>query len=161
MGYPVYLLSRSRKTVDRRTSSVAALIASASWVTWDATADIALEAQAGDELVASINGIWGGEAYEGYIDIATWVSGAGVHWFGTGEPTTTTGYGISGWYGVLNVISVIGGNMSYTVVAGDVVAGLVTCRLRVRSNNAFGKTLFNSAIVPFQWSLENRGPQDT
>ena len=159
MGTPRFLPARRHKFVDRRTGSIAMPLASAVWATLDATADITVEAQVGDVLLVDVNGLWGSEMQNGFLDVATWVSGAGVHWFGSGEPTTNTGGGVQTWYadgGVAGVYYKACGAIRYTVQAGDIVNGDVTLRLRYRVTG--NKTLYNTALNPFQWSVENIGP---
>lgn len=158
MAYPPFLQARSFKFVDRRTGSIAALT-STTWANLDATADIQLEANVGDTIIVSANGLWGGEAQNAALDVATWNGSALVNWFGSGEPTTTTGDGIPGWFSASSITyESLSGLMARSLVAGDIANGQVTLRLRYRVTAS--KTLMNSSTDPFQWMAWNIGPTD-
>lgn len=86
-------------------------------------------------MPGDLSGLWEDQANLGFIDVATWVAGAGVNWFGSGEPTTISGNGIMSWVHTNDaVFSGIGGTAHLVVQAGDISGGTVTLRLRWHSS---------------------------
>ena len=108
-------------------------ITSTTWIDLDTSLDLVVTAATGDLIEASLNGLWADTAQFGFLDLATWVSGAGVNWFGSGELTTSTGNGINNWSHTNDaVFNGMGGPVHLVVQAGDISGGTVTLRLRTR-----------------------------
>lgn len=111
-------------------------INSTTWVNLDTGMDLTLTAATGDKVVCWLSGLVEATAAAFlFFDCATWVSGAGVHWMGSGEPTTSTGNGVGAWV-VRDVAQFnnLSGSIGLVLQAGDISAGTVTLRLRCRVN---------------------------
>jgi hypothetical protein len=146
----------------RRTSgnSVLNKPSSSTWYDLDSALDLVLNAAAGDLVLVGVNGEWGNELASAFLDVASVTpSGAPVnYWGGSGGASQN---GIAGWSGMPSVFTFPGPPMPRVLVAGDVVKGQATLRLRVRLNLAnTNKTLFANANQPFVFWAENRGRQD-
>jgi hypothetical protein len=109
-------------------------VSSTTWVNLSTSLDLTLTAATGDICEVTISAMAEStSANYCFIDCATWVSGAGVNWFGSGEPTTGTGNGVPGWH-LPNVAEyeAISGSVAMALVSGDISGGTVTLRLRTR-----------------------------
>lgn len=157
MAYPRFQLSRSFKKAIRTAGSLA--LNSTAWADLPVTGalDLVLAAQVGDEIEVACNGVYANEGVEAALNVATIVSGAPVNHVG---PAAATDYGLPGWYGAPSISSTIGAPALYTVVAGDLVGGAVTLRIRYQTKQAAVKTLYASAALPFRWHAKNLGPAD-
>lgn len=126
---------------------------STTWANVDTGLDIAVAAQAGDVLMVPLSATFGTENVYAYLDAATIVSGSPVNYVsGQGGATDD---GVSGWWGGANQYSAVGTAIQYVVQAGDISGGVVTLRLRYRTETAANKTLYASADNPLQWSVVN------
>lgn len=111
--------------------------------------DITLDdVAAGDVIVARLAGMWANQSAWGYLDFASIVSAAIVNTFSGGASD-----GIRGLLGVNAAWTPFDGAAHYTVQAGDISAGSITVRARVKTSGA--KTLNHD---PGQFSLLNLGP---
>lgn len=158
MGYPRFRRSRAHK-FSRRTSGNIAIV-NAAWQDIAVDLDIVLEAQVGDTIEVGVTGSWMGEALNGYLDVVTRVNGVQVSNI-SGVTESGTSEGVTGWYGLPSAWSPVGGSVMNTLVAGDISAnGLVTLRLRGRTNAAGTKSIAATAAIPFQFWAKNLGPMD-
>jgi len=146
------------KTI-RRTAGNLLLLSNAAWAdlpTIAATWDLALAAVVGDVIRAELSGMWNNDAAWGGLDVATIVAAAPVNYFGgTGLGTDN---GVGGWTAPTLAYQPLGGAAFRTMVAGDLAAGQVTCRLRYRSITAGNRTLNADAATPLAFTLTNLGP---
>jgi hypothetical protein len=129
------------------------------WGNVDTTTDQTIEAAVGEVIVLHPSFMWGAQADAGFIHAVTIVSSAVVNYVcSQGEPTTTTGDGTPAWFGFGGQNTVCGIPVRYTVQAGDISNGQVTFRLRARTG-AGNRIIQASATDPFQFAVENIGPQ--
>lgn len=162
MAYPRYLVSRNMVKA-RRTSGNITLNGTA-WANVDTGLDLTLKkVQAGDQLVYGISAFWQNEAIHGFLDVVTLVSGSPLNSFAVqGAVETTPGYKFGGWYGVASAYTAMTGTCPpYTVVAGDVVSGAVTLRLRGATLSAGNKVIRATTSEPFDVWAMNLGPAQT
>lgn len=145
------------KFVRRVSTDIA--VTSTTWIDLDATLDLTLAAAVGDVIEAFFQGEWNNEARFGYLDAATIVAGSPVNVMSTGTTESPTGGGIASWGTTqASVYIPASGSVFYTIVSGDLSAGQVTMRLRVRIDAAGTKTLFANANTPLSWAIKNLGP---
>lgn len=161
MSYPRFQRSRDFKFFQRTAGNLT--VNSTTWAdlptigtTWDAV----LPAQAGDVIECGLVAFVApsGTTYT-IMDVASIVAGAAVNYWG-GWSGASTGWGVQAWLGVNTVGHSKGGSVMKTLVAGDLSAGTVTCRLRYRTDNAANQTLCGDAIQPLQFWVKNLGPMD-
>lgn len=157
MAYPRFRRARTHKFARRTAGDVA--FTSTTFAAVDTALDFTLEAQVGDVIEFSGNGMWSNENIASALDVATWVSGAAVNYFSSGTGTSA-GNGLVGWYGVQAVYAPFSGAVHYVVQAGDIVSGLVTVRLLGRTTTAGTRTLFASGTNLLQVAAKNLGPVD-
>lgn len=116
-------------------------LTSTSWADVGGPADLAIAAVAGNIVLISVNGHWGNEATIGFLDVSVVASGNAV----SGIAFSATSQGVGSWRGASGAQQPIGGMIPYVVQPADVVAGVVTFRLRGRTNTATNKTMIASA----------------
>lgn len=137
---------------------------STSWANVHASAfDLTLEAQVGDVLVATPNFRVSTEAVDLWFDAVTVVSGTVTNSFSRAGAVTTSppSYGVPGWKCVSGIEQIVVGGVPYTVVAGDIVDGRVTVRLRYVTATATNRTMnADGTNWPAFFMLQNIGPQD-
>jgi hypothetical protein len=155
-----YQLARAFKRV-RRTTGDITLGTSANWANVDTAVDFVLAAAVGDELEYAINGYLTTTAGSGSFDVCTVVAGAPVNSFANGGAVTAAPppYGVQGWTMPGSTLAPVAGSAWYTVVAGDLVAGYVTLRLRYQLGVA-SRVLYSSANNPLFLCARNLGPAD-
>lgn len=124
----------------------------------DADFDIILPAFAGDIIEYTISSIWDNEGVSGYLDVQTRVAAAAVSWFGSTEPTPTTGNGTGAWFGASGVYTALGGTCQLILSAGDISSGTVTLRPRYRGSTAGTKTLNADTTMRLKLMAKNLGP---
>jgi hypothetical protein len=156
MAYPRFRKARAHKLLTRTSGDITAN--STTWANLDTGLDMTVPASIGDTIRYGMSAYVNGEAVALAVQPATLVSGALVSWFGGGEPTTTTGTGVSGWFVEASVTGRIGPPVMLVVVAGDISSGKVTVRLRYRTGSASAKTVQASTTTPLQVWMENIGP---
>lgn len=161
MSYPRHQLSRAFKIARRNSGNIT--LNSTNWANVDIGMDHVLAAQVNDVIFGGLSGLTGNENVGAYFDIVTVVAAAPLNSFGkAGAVETAPGVqGILQWQsfqgqGYLGV----GGEYPYTVVAGDIVNGVVTVRLRYATNIATNKTLFADTNHPLAFWAKNLGPVD-
>jgi hypothetical protein len=140
----------------KRTSG-SIVVSSTSWTNLDTGMDLVLAAATGDCIEVSVNGFWNQEAGQnGFLDVATIVSGSPVNYFvtGTGSPSE----GIPAWSAEPSRYTYIGAPWIYTLQAGDISSGTVTLRLRCQNPVGGTKTLFAISAIPFYFQAKNLGP---
>lgn len=116
--------------------------------------DLVVAAVAGDKLVfgASFRANAGPQTY---VDVATVVAGAPVNWLGADGGAGS--FGIASYLVETGVDSPRGGDVAYTVVAGDVVGGTVTLRMYYRTATGVGPVFNATTALPFQIFVLNFG----
>ncbi len=136
--------------------------AAVAWTNLDTGMDITIAAQVGDTLEASLSALVGSETVSAYFDVVTIVSATPVNSFGKrGAVETAAGFYIIGWFCSNGVFTPLGAPVHYTVVAGDLVSGLVTLRLRYATSAATNKTFYASGTTHIaEFCVSNRGPVD-
>lgn len=121
--------------------------------------DITIPAWPGDDVRVGAAILLGTEAFDALFDVVTIVSAAAVNSVGAAgaAPGTNLTDGITAWVNdAAQHGRGFGPPVLYTVVAGDIVSGKVTFRLRYRSAGA--RTLLAQAGDPAFWWVENVGP---
>lgn len=125
-----------------------------SWANLDTGLDLVLTAAAGDEVLISVTGFWGGEAVYAFLDAVSIVSGSPVNsWASNGAPDAS-GQGVRSWWGKTGTDWDIGGSISRTLVSGDISGGTVTLRLRTRTFSSANKTFLASTSDQFWWGAQ-------
>lgn len=159
MSYPRYQAARGFKTARRTAGNVSS---PTGWGNFDTALDLVLAAQVGDYIEASVSAFVNSENGEVALDVGTLVSAAIVNVFSTGTTESSTGSGVAGWFQSNSIFNSIGSPILYPLVAGDLSAGTVTLRLRIRNTNApgAGKSIRANAAQPFVWTVKNLGPAD-
>lgn len=127
---------------------------STTWANVDTGIDLVMAAAVGDEIEVGVSGRWNPEAVEGYLNVATIVSGSPVNYV---MPGGAADAGAAGWMGDNGEPTHIGAAISYTVQAADVSAGTVTLRLRYRTSTATNKVFVADPTQPFHWWARNLG----
>jgi len=156
MAYPRFTRARDFKFIKKTAGNYT--INNISWTNLDTGLDLVLRAEIGDVIEAAVSCWWAQESTDGYLDMATLVSGSPVHYFGgTGAGTNA---GVSGWGNNLTAGGPASGPVMYTLVSGDISADTVTLRLLFRTSVATNKTLKASADFPFFVQAKNLGPVD-
>lgn len=124
---------------------------SATWTDLDTGSDLDFTGVlVGDVVQIEFWGVLGTENTAGDFDVATIVSAAPVNFFGSGEPTTSTGSGIWSWTRAAStVLKPFGGAASLVVQSGDLTAGALKLRIRCRGGSI---TLFGTTLDQFFWS---------
>lgn len=114
---------------------------------------ITVAAVTGDILEVAVNGLWGAEAPNAFLDVATMVSGSPVNYISGGALQ-----GVAGWVGPSSGFAMPTGTMIYTVQAGDISGGNVVLQLRAWGSSS-GKTLFAAPAsnYAFTWMARNTG----
>ena len=127
------------------------------WTPLHATAlDLTVSAQVGDLLEYTINGSMDNGGSSESFDVVNVTSS--IFW--ASGTTTALTYGHMGWRCQTSVEASIQGAVTYTVVAGDISAGLVKCRLHYRSDSSNARTVYGggTAGTMLYVSLRNLGP---
>lgn len=160
MDYPRFI--RSGQLVKARRTSGDVTLNSTAWANVDTSLDLTLnECQVGDEIIFGVSGLSANEATGVNMDVVTVVSAAAVSSFGArGAATAAISSGtIPALYAPTGVYAALSGvTPPYTVVAGDLVDGSVTLRLRYATDAATNKVLFGSVQVPLDVWAMNLGP---
>jgi hypothetical protein len=154
MAYPRFRKSRAHKSV--RITSGDLTLNNASFTVIAGTL-LAVEAQVGDDLIASLSARCGAEAVTLQLDAATIVASAITNHFGIGGGGT----GTSAWYrnsGDTVIMGIGGDTKPYTVQSGDIVSGLVTVQLVFKATA--NKTLYANSNTPLDFWIKNLGPAD-
>lgn len=146
--------STSLHPVEARKTDGSTLVNNGSWTVYDTALDLVVPAAAGDLIEYGISSIWDANAPEGYIDVATMVSGSPYSYFATGSPTAST-RGVSAWFGASSAATALTGSAVLTLVSGDIVSGNVTLRLFTKTTGA--KTLYSETNLPMQVWAKNLG----
>lgn len=107
---------------------------------------------AGDVIQVQASAGWANEGTSKLLDVATIVAGSVVNLFSSGSSTPSTS-GVKCWEGVPSAYMPFGGASCYALQAGDLSAGAVTLRLRVRTSGT--ARLYHDEG---QWSAINLGP---
>lgn len=154
MPYPQFRRSRSHKFTIRSAGTVTA---TTTWAAVDTGLDITLSAQTGDVLQAGVSTFWDNAATYGRLDCVLIPSGTVTSSFSGTYVAANATNGVNGWLGNTGTYTPIGASVMKTVVASDVVGGLTTCRLMLRSDTA-GKLLIAQASDPLQFWVKNLGP---
>ncbi len=161
MGYPRHQRARDFKHFLRTAGDLT--LNSAVWAdlpsigtTWDIT----LTAQTGDTVLCGLSGLVESAATIQLFDVQTIVSTVATNSIGTQAAVSNSNGGVTGWYGATGVVVPVGGSAMYALVAGDIVTGTVTLRLRYRQSSAVNRTLNATAVYPLHFSARNLGPQD-
>lgn len=132
------------------------VINSATWQTVFTGLDLTLPAVAGDLIEVCPNFMCGAEATDFAFDFIFVASSLNLSRHAAEDPI---GYGAGGWRGEPGVFSSIAGSLYCPVAAGDISAGSVTLRLRVRSpGGAVAKTIKAIVTQPLIISARNLGP---
>lgn len=122
-------------------------------------AELTLKAVVNDWIEVGINALWGGEAFQGYIDVWTKIAGTPVNsWGGNLWSAPTAGHqGLVGWRGEASVTSCLSGTAIRQVVAGDIDgSGQVTAG-PYGSGGGGVKTIYAVSTIPFLWHMINHG----
>lgn len=129
-------------------------LTSANWADVPSIGDLTVDAATGDLITVEFGGLYNSSTPTVSMDCATIVSAAGVNWFGSGEPTTSTGNGVHGWGKMLATAALVAFGASATLVvqAGDISGGTVTLRMRYRASSTI--TLFASTTNPLIWTAK-------
>lgn len=130
------------------------------WGNLDIGLDLTAPAVAGDKIVVAISGLWDNAAGSplALIGAGTLVGGNLVSFFGSGEPTTDTGFGVPGWFGqAATAVGPTGESMPLTLASGDISGGNVTVRFRCRIGAAGTRVLNATTTIPLSVSLKNLG----
>lgn len=162
MAYPRHQRARDFK-VFTRTAGDITLSANLVWTdlpTIGTTWDITLQANTGDVLLAGISGVVDTASVVTFFDVQTIVSGTATNSFGSQTTVINANRGVMAWYCAINVLNNLGGSAMYTVVAGDIVSGGVTCRLRNENASATTRNLHATVDYPLQFWIRNLGPVD-
>ena len=163
MTYPRFQRSRDFKTWIRTAGDLTLNSGAAVWAdlpTIGTTWDTALAAQTGDVLEANLSGIIDSAAVIAYFDVVTIVSAAAVNSFGSQTAVANANKGVMAWYSAISVLNNLSGPAFYTLVAGDLSGGLVTCRLRYQTLTATNRNLHATVDYPLQFTVRNLGPVD-
>ena len=136
---------------------------STSWATVPSLTDVSVGASVGDVLMYSVSMQVGNEAVGVDFDVVTIVSAAVVNSFTTGSSTIPTSGGIPSWYCGVSALGYPGAPIYYTVVAGDISSGTVTCRLRYKTTSAANKSIYAKGSTQYYVNtfLRNLGPVTT
>jgi hypothetical protein len=117
-----------------------------SWANLDTGLDLVLDAAVGDLVGCGIIGRWENQSsVTGFLDVVSVVGGSPVNAWGSGTTESGSFEGVQAWVGDDGVQSRAGGTVFKTIVSGDLSAGTVTLRLRVRTSSANNKVLNASA----------------
>lgn len=159
MAQPRFQRARAFKFLHYTTGNIN-LTVNTNWTNVNTGLDMAIEAQVGDVLEYSINGLVDTGAGSAGLDVATIVSAAPVNSFANAGAVTTAPppYGVQGWPILASTSHEVSGSAFYTVVSGDISSGTVTVRLRYQA--AGSKTLYASTNNPLQVAVKNLGPVD-
>jgi hypothetical protein len=124
----------------------------------DSATDLVLKAQAGDVIRVGINSIWTAAATaDKTFDVATWVGGAAVSWFGNSAGIGAGGVGPAAWYHGGADFEGRSGVWFKILTSSDVDNGTVTLRVCARAGTA--RTLQADTVYRFEWWAENMGAQ--
>lgn len=131
-------------------------VSTTTWANVDTGIDLVLPAAVNDVIEATVDGVYTLAAGSAPLMDARFVNSS--TYFGSAVETNV-GSGVGAWGGnAVTGVSVIGGAFSRTVVSGDISAGSVTVRLRVRLSAAVNQTIGAIAATPLVFFLRNRGP---
>lgn len=161
MAYPRFQMARGFKFA-RRTSGNLTFSATA-WANFDTGLDLVLAASVGDVIEATAGFVTNAGSTDSYLDVATIVSAAVVNTFSMLGPENAGSNGIAAWWSPGSLTTPCGGPVHYTIASGDIAAGQVTLRLRVRCTSATAKIYYaaDGITAPyFHWAAKNLGPVD-
>lgn len=156
MAYPRFRRARQHALATRTAGDITAN--NTTWANLNTGLDLVLPASPGDVLRYGMSASVNNEATGLALQPATLVGAALVSWFGSGEPTTTTGDGVGGWYVDVSAAGRLGVPVELVLVTGDISSGKVTVRLRYRTSTAANKVVQASTTRPLQVWMENIGP---
>jgi len=129
-----------------------------SWADLDNGLDLVLAAVvAGDLVQVGLTAIWNSETVTGALDAVSIVSASPVTSWGADAAPNNTYDGVLAWFGQASQIESIGGSVIRAVVSGDLAAGSLTIRFRVRTTTAANKLLFATAVNPICVYAINHG----
>lgn len=155
MAYPRSQRSRAIRMAVRTAGSITGITNTA--INVDTALDMVLQAQVGDVLEYTINGVAAASGTINLIlDVATMVAGSPVNYFGTFDGTIERG--VWAWF-VTNITpeQAIGGSAWRTLVAGDLSGGTCTVRLRAIASGA-SATIYATVPIPLHVMVRNLGP---
>lgn len=166
MAYPRFRRARTHKIIRRATgtnislnSTAIAELAAATNGPGSGGFDISLPASVGDTLEWSFNGLLQNDGAATSFDIYTMNGSTRVNPFGSGlSASIGSTEGPMAWDTLNNVQQKLVGSALYTVQAGDIFSGQVTCRPFYVQSAATTKTLFSNANQGLQMWLKNLGP---
>lgn len=118
--------------------------------------DFTLPAVAGDVIQVTLNINTNNEAIDTCIDIATWVSGAPVNYFGEGLGSGL--FGEAGLFCNASTFNRMSGVTTRTLVSGDISGGLVVGRLRTKNLAGGNKIVFATTGAAITVTARNLGP---
>lgn len=160
MAYPRFQRARAFRTA--RSTAGDITLNSTAWANVDTALDMTIEAQVGDVLMYTPSALTGAQTVDTYFDVVTLVSSAPLNSFakaGAVEASPGT-MGWQAWFCLPTALMTLSGPAWYTVVAGDIVSGQVTTRLRYATFSATNRTLYRNANNPLAVMLHNLGPAD-
>lgn len=146
--------NNTKKTAQTiRTAGDYTTLNSTTWVRVDAgtAMDVVIAASVGEVIELTVGGLWNNQATEGQLDFKTVAGSNSV------SNATSSGKGIVGTWVNASVVQAFSASILYTVVSGDISAGLVTFRLFYRTSSATNKTLFATADQPLVIAAINNG----
>lgn len=143
-----------RTTVRRTTGNLSPGASAGAFSAVSSTLDVAIAAAAGDLVMFGIS-LRAESGPQTYLDVATMVSGAPLNWIGS---TGAAGdLGVAAWLIETSTPLGRGGSVPYIVVAGDIVAGVVTFRLFYRTGSAVTPVFDATAPLPLSVFAQNLG----
>lgn len=151
-GVHPYSAVGTNQTKTRTAGDITANNTSFTAVDGSGSLDLTIAAVAGDLILVGVSAVWDSQAVVGYLDVATWVSGAAVNYLSAGSSQ-----GVSAWYGPTGVRTSVGGTAAYVVQAGDISGGNVVLRLMYKTSTATNRTLFANANLPLNFHAVNVG----
>lgn len=100
------------------------VISSTTYSVIHASLDLTINASVGDIIFINFAALWGNQAPQSGIDVATRVGGIDINFVAIADP-----WGWEGWRGLpISTLIPFGSIISYTVVLSDISAGTVTFR---------------------------------
>ncbi len=122
----------------------------------DGSLDVSVDAATGDILLVELMGVAQSAAADFYPNAATIVSGARTNYLaGTGANFDY----VPAWYAMAAVQANFSGAIPYSVVAGDIVAGVVTFRpCYTKDGVSAARVVSATATAPLWFTVRNVGP---
>lgn len=146
------------RTVSHRRVAGNMTLVSAPFTNVDNTLDIQMNAQVNDWVSYEISGEWWQDSTEGYLDVATTVSGNPVNYLSSGTDTPYA-IGVATWRGFSGVPTMISGASYYKLQANDITNGVVTLRLKYATADGLTTKLLYASVdtVPLIVTARNLG----